>query len=378
VTAPGRCFECFRPKSACFCRSIPSIWNQTEVFILQHRREQFHRFNTARIVRKALRNSHLLVDYTDRLSQRLQLRPGAGLLSPGPTATLLTELPADQRPHQLVVVDGTWHQAKTLIREIELLKHLPRYQLMPESPSRYRIRREPDATSLSTVEAVVAALKVLEPETTGLDQLLQAFDRMVETQLEHAGSVTGSRYKQRRSKTVSNIPFALKGNLQNIVVAYGEALPGQRGTKRGNFPPVSWVAKRLSDGELFANTIIPSQQLSDEYLEHLQLTRSDLDDALPLSEVRRRWARFCHPTDIIAFMHPGTRRLLSHIADRPNKCLLLKSIATASLPTEVTLPQISLNDSLVRPTRDRLGRAGLRLAAAVAWVRHLNAIATSS
>lgn len=293
MTPGGRCLECFRPKPTCFCASIPRIWNKTEVFILQHRREQFHRFNTARIVRRALHNSHLLADYTDNICRRLELKPRAGLLSPGQTATLISELPVDERPDQLVVIDGTWHQAKTLIREIPLLQRLPRYQLMPESPSRYRIRREPNATSLSTVEAVVEALRVLEPETTGLDQLLGAFDRMVETQLAHAGSLNGSRFKQRRTRTVSNIPLALKNNLQHIVVAYGEAAPGQRGSKRKDLPPVSWVAQRLGDDAVFACTLIPSQPLSDVYLGHLQLARSDFDGALSLPDVRRRWARFC-------------------------------------------------------------------------------------
>src|SRR5687768_101608 len=122
MTSGGRCFECFRPKQECFCASIPRIWNKTDVFILQHRREQFHRFNTARIARKALHNSQLLADYTDKLSRRLELKPRAGLLSPGATATLISEVPVDERPDQLVVVDGTWHQAKTLIREIPLLQ----------------------------------------------------------------------------------------------------------------------------------------------------------------------------------------------------------------------------------------------------------------
>lgn len=375
MTAVGRCFECFRPKPACFCASIPRIWNRTEVFILQHRREQFHRFNTARIVRKALHNSQLLADYTNNISRRLELKPRTGLLSPGPTATLLSELPVDQRPDQLVVVDGTWHQAKTLIREIPLLQRLPRYQLLPDSPSRFRIRREPNGTSLSTVEAVVQALRILEPETAGLDRLLEAFNKMVETQLAHTGSLNGSRFKQRRSSTVSNIPLALKNSLQNIVVAYGEAAPGQRGSIRADLPPVSWVAQRLGDDAVFACTLVPSQPLSDEFLRHLQLARSDFADALSLTDVRRRWAQFSQPADIVAFIHPGTMRLFSQIAEGPTKCLVLKSIKTEALPTEVTLPEFWISHGRSRSSCRPLGRASKRLAIAVAWVRHLNSIA---
>src|SRR3954470_19195678 len=239
-----RCYDCFRPRVACFCDSIPSIDNQTDVLILQHRRERYHPFNTARIVRKALRNSQLLADHTSNLSKRLRLKPRAALLYPGPTAQLISDLAPEQRPEQLVIVDGTWHQTKTLIREIPGLQSLPRYRLAPAVPSRYRIRREPSATSLSTVEAAVFALRTLEPETYGFDQLLASFNKMVEDQLAHPGSLNGHRFKQRRSLTFKNIPLALLGDLANIVVAYGEAPAGERGSKRIAGPPISWVAQR--------------------------------------------------------------------------------------------------------------------------------------
>ena len=187
------CYRCFRPAEDCFCAVIPTIENKTEVLILQHMRERFHPFNTARIVHRALQNSTLLVDHTKDLAARISLRPGAGLLYPGPGAALLADLTADQRPEQLVVLDGTWHHAKTLVRDIPDLHSLPRYQLAPASPSRYRIRREPSAAFLSTVEATVAALRVLEPGTGGLDQLLQAFDHMVERQLAHPKSEDARR-----------------------------------------------------------------------------------------------------------------------------------------------------------------------------------------
>ena len=62
-----RCYACFRPQSDCFCDTIPLIDNQMDVLILQHTRERFHAFNTARIVHKALRNSRLLVGHTRNL-----------------------------------------------------------------------------------------------------------------------------------------------------------------------------------------------------------------------------------------------------------------------------------------------------------------------
>ena len=241
MVSRGRCYDCFRPKEACFCASIPRIDNRTEVLILQHRRERFHPFNTARIVQKALVNSHLLADHTSSLAKRLRLKPRAGLLYPGPRALLISELAPEERPEQLVLLDGTWHHAKTLIRDLPALQTLPRYRLSPTAPSRYRIRREPSATSLSTVEAAVAALRMLEPETEGFDQLLTAFDTMVENQLAHPGSANGRRFRERRNRTFKNIPLPLLVGMEGLTYS-------ARRMRRGARPPRPKGAGFLTSG----------------------------------------------------------------------------------------------------------------------------------
>lgn len=362
----SRCYDCFRPQAACFCDSIPRIDNRTQVLIVQHRRERFHPFNTARIVQKALRNSELVFDYTCNLTRQLRVHPRAGLLYPGPAARLISDLTTEELPDQLVILDGTWHQAKTLLRDIPVLRSLPRYQLAPPTPSRYRIRRPPSAAALSTLEAAVAALQILEPQTPGFDRLLQAFDTMVEHQLAHPGSLNGQRYQLRRNRTFKNVPRALLGDLGQIVVAYGEASAGERGCKRAAGPPISWVAQRLGSGETFACKLTPPRSLDDVFLGHLGLTRADFDDALPLDEVRRRWAQFQRPTDVVAVLRPGTARLFSYLAGPSPSCLVLKSVAVMPPDTQPTAAAIP-----------NFGRAGLRLAQAIAFVEQMRALARS-
>ena len=46
----------------------------------------------------------------------------------------------------------------------------------------------------STLEATVAALRCLEPETLGLEQLIAAFDFMIATQLSHPKSEDSCRH----------------------------------------------------------------------------------------------------------------------------------------------------------------------------------------
>jgi DTW domain-containing protein YfiP len=374
LIAYNRCYECFRPRSACFCAAIPSIDNRTEVLILQHRRERFHPFNTARIVHKALRNSQLLADHTSKLVGRFQLKRRAGLLYPGPGARLVTDIPPELRPEQLVLLDGTWHQAKTLLRDIPELGSLPHYQLAPAFPSRYRIRREPNASALSTVEATVAALRVLEPETEGLDELLKAFNTMVEGQLAHPKSASGQRLLKRGNRTFKNIPLALIGDLSNVVVAYGESACGARGRKQAGMPPVYWVAKRLGTGETFSCLIHPPRQLNDIFLEHLELTRDDFGAAVSLDEARRQWAKFRRANDAMTMFHSGSARLFSLLDEVRNPCLVLKSIDLEPNLTEPELERFLIQQRVLAEPIVHAGRAGKRLATAVAFVRYLNAL----
>ena len=373
-----RCYDCFRPAGDCFCDVIPTIDNKTGVLILQHMRERFHPFNTARIVHLALENSSLLVDHTKNLAIRLALKPGAGLLYPGSDAALLDDLPAGRRPKQLVVLDGTWHHAKTLLRDIPALHSLPRYKLAPTYPSRYRIRREPSAAYLSTVEATVAALRVLEPETRGFDQLLEAFDRMVERQLAHPRSVEARRRLGRRSRSIRNIPQVLLGDLSNVVAAYGESAPGELGCRFEPQFPIYWVAQRLGTGERFGCLVRPEFPLADSFLHHLELTGADFSAAVSPGEARSMWRAFQRPTDYVAVYNQGTERMMRQMSSVANKCLVLKSVDYHPGQRYGSLDELVAAEGLAVGPASHPGRAGKRLAKVVALVRHLNALGQAS
>lgn len=321
-----RCYACFRPRSLCFCDSIPQIANRTEILILQHAGERFHPFNTARIVHRALLNSRLMTDYGKQLgSQRLPIRSGAGLLYPHPDARVLSELAAADRPDQLVIIDGTWHQAKTLVRDLPQLHTLPCYRLSPEKPGQYRIRREPNAFSLSTVEASVAALTELEPETEGLDQLLLAFHRMVSDQLQQSVGKSAARFKSNSSTGPRGVPRALLKDPASLVVAYGEAPPGQ-GRVHTPQPLVNWVAQRLTSQHRFACCLDSCSALSDEVRAHMRLTQSDLETAISTQQFRSRWQEFLHPDDTLIVYHERTLQRLRQIVDHLPEHVVLKAL----------------------------------------------------
>ena len=369
-----RCLSCFRPKSLCYCAAIPSVANRTDVLILQHRRERFHPFNTARIVSQSLDRCRLMVAHNRDLAEQfdaMQLSPNVGLLYPGEDADLLTELTPTQQPNQLVILDGTWHQAKTLFRDIPRLQKLRRYRLAPETPGRYRIRREPDEHSLSTLEATVAALTAIEPETVGLSRLTDAFDRMIGDQLENKSSNWRQNEKRRRGSP--NVPRVLAGDLSNVVVAIGEQERGDGGDveaqQKRKVQPIYWTAMRPLTGETF-RCVIESDSLGDaDFMKHMRLDPCVIDQAVSVSEFCNRWKAFLRPGDHVALPHQSSVRLLQNINADFAPAVILKSINVKRSESDSSEIQ-SAADAL--PTESDSSRAAERLASAVALVKYLH------
>ena len=367
-----RCYHCFRPRSHCFCEAIPHIDNRTDVLILQHVGERFHPFNTARIVQRALRHCHLIVDHNRRLgTHALPIQANSGLLYPQANARLLTELSAAERPGQLVIVDGTWDQAKTIVRDVPQLRDLPCYRLQPSSPGQYRIRREPDAHSLSTLEATVAALQALEPDTVGLDQLLAAFHQMVQRQWEHPANRAVWRERQKRQARRRYLPDSLLQNAGRLVVAYGESTPGQPGHRTVTRLPVNWVAQRLGTAERFSCRLRQEPPLSAAALAHMRLSAADFDAAVSHDEFRHRWRYFLRRNDVLIVYHPRTYQLLGHVDALQPSCVVLKSIFGKWRTGVHSLDELLEVEGVRLSTSDDDSRANRRLNMTVALTTHL-------
>ena len=369
-----RCYGCFRPVSQCFCAFIPAIQNATEILILQHARERFHAFNTARLVHRALAKSAVHVGYTpDFANTPLKLSPRAGLLYPESTARLLDDLPPDERPDQIVVLDGTWHHAHTMIRDIPWLAELPRFRICPDSPSRYRIRREPNLAALSTVEATVDVLRALEPELSGLDELLRAFNVMIDRHIavEAAGSPRVRKRKTRPPRIAKNIPRCLSDAAAPLIVAYGESAPADR-NKPSEKRPVYWVAERLETGERFCELICPPTELPTAVLDHMQLTNEQFArDGISLTDFRSRWRNFVRAGDVVAVYNKGTRALLDQSEAAFCPCILLKSINFVHPAQQGTLDQVLASLGLQPDFPTTADRAHQRLENALTLVRYI-------
>ena len=192
-------------------------------------------FNTARLAHLSLRNSRLIrglrFDDTPVVQELLQKKERVGILFPSVDSIELAEAPAHLE--SLVVIDGTWREAKKILYLSPRLGEIPHYAFTPEKPSNYRIRKEPKDDYISTIEATVAALRILDKDPTKYSQLLSLFDRMVDRQVDFiqlnrlAGTAAPpSRLDTRNFNYLNQILFVMSP-VERLKIL-GEFTPGQR------------------------------------------------------------------------------------------------------------------------------------------------------
>lgn len=194
------CPRCNRPLEHCLCALIPRVPSRTRVLILQHPSEVRHALNTARLAALGLSNAELRVAEVFEDMPALLAQPGyrACLLFPGEQAQPLPQFATqlDGLPALLVVPDGSWRKARKLLHCNPLLAALPRVTLAAGLQSRYRLRKAPMPGALSTIEAIVSALDILEAPAQ-FAALLKPFEALIEGQIKAMGEETFQRNHQR-------------------------------------------------------------------------------------------------------------------------------------------------------------------------------------
>jgi DTW domain-containing protein YfiP len=375
------CYECHKPHPLCVCGNIRRVDNRTGIIVVQHPRERLHPIGTARFVRLGLAQARVEVAWNSGVREdRIPafIPEGAALLYPGPGARNLAELPEAERPRHLVVIDGTWNTARTLYRDKTWLHGLPRVRLSPEAPSNYRIRREPSREHVSTLEAIAAALRILEPETAGIDELLRAFDLMIDAQLEFIARAAGApRSRDRRPRSFRRLPRALVEDFDRLVVAYVESA---RPDPRGERSLAQFVAVRPSTGETFERLLMPPfGPPSPAHLAHMGLTIEDFGEAVEAPRFRREVDHFLGfgPEVVLSAWNQSSLDLLAGaLGIVPSRVSLKSAYRNVRGGGSGSLDDVVAGEGLApEPLRFR-GRAGLRAARAVAIARHLNALAT--
>ncbi len=156
-----RCGGCGLPEGLCVCAALPSLAVRTRVVVVMHHIEAVRSTNTGRLAVAMLQGASVRLRGARDAAvgdvpagRRLVLFPseGARPLRPDDVTDDLV----------LVVPDGTWAQARRVHRRDPAAQGAEAVTLPTVATSTYDLRRSEREGALCTVEAIAAALGVLE------------------------------------------------------------------------------------------------------------------------------------------------------------------------------------------------------------------------
>jgi hypothetical protein len=196
------CARCLKPRALCVCEEMTPVKNRTAVLILQHPQEQDRALGTARLASLQLQHATLKIGLSWPSLAAALSRPAdpkrwavvyLGSAAPAELAPERDVLVLDRKGKPvadqdaalkeiegIVLLDGTWSQAKTLWWRNPWVLKAKRVVLNPRRPSRYGlIRREPRRDSLSTLESAGLALARIEGKPEIETALVESFERML-------------------------------------------------------------------------------------------------------------------------------------------------------------------------------------------------------
>jgi DTW domain-containing protein YfiP len=204
IEAIPDCPHCLKPLPLCICDSITPIESKIGLLILQHPQEQDRALGTARLTALHFKNAVVKIGLSWPSLSKALGRPVSDpsrwavlYLGSANVADLDTdrdivainrkgEIEDNQRAilkdiEGVVLLDGTWSQAKALWWRNAWMLKCQRVILGPAQPSRYgQLRREPRRDGLSTLEAAAMLLSSLQKRPDIAQTLHGSFDRMLE------------------------------------------------------------------------------------------------------------------------------------------------------------------------------------------------------
>ncbi|KJC60001.1 hypothetical protein UP10_15090 [Bradyrhizobium sp. LTSPM299] len=197
------CPHCGKPLPLCICDSVTPIESRISLLILQHPQEQDRALGTARLAARHFKTAVVKIGLSWPSLAKALGRPVA---DPSRWAVLYlgsakvedldtdAEIVAINRkgeaePGQrailsdikgIVLLDGTWSQAKALWWRNAWMLKCQRVILGPKRPSRYgNLRKEPRRDGLSTIESAAMLLAGIEKRPDIAETLIGSFERML-------------------------------------------------------------------------------------------------------------------------------------------------------------------------------------------------------
>ncbi|HMD67975.1 MAG TPA: tRNA-uridine aminocarboxypropyltransferase [Chitinivibrionales bacterium] len=190
IDKKNACPVCLRPRSRCICGKTVSSGTLAKILILQHPQEQYKLLNSAMLAHRALARSVLRVGLSWRnLSHALGEEANAdawavlllkGIKEPSRKLEMFSPknllLAISTRFKGIIVIDGSWKQAKAMWWRNPWLLRLNRITLNPDHPS---LRGQTKRHGLATVEAIAMALDCLGENTAVGESLRKQYEELI-------------------------------------------------------------------------------------------------------------------------------------------------------------------------------------------------------
>jgi len=197
------CPRCLKPVPLCICDSITPVASRISLLILQHPQEQDRALGTARLAALHFKTAVVKIGLSwpslakalgrpvDDPSRWAVLYLGSANAADLDTTSEIIALnrKGEIAEHQrailseiegVVLLDGTWSQAKALWWRNAWMLKCQRVILNPAQPSRYgKLRREPRRDGLSTIEAAAMLIAGLDKRPDIATSLHASFERML-------------------------------------------------------------------------------------------------------------------------------------------------------------------------------------------------------
>jgi DTW domain-containing protein YfiP len=198
---PPECPRCGKGAALCICDTVVPIENRIFVLILQHPQEQDRELGTARLTALHFANATLRIGLSwpslglilgrtvdpHRFAVLYLGSAKAARLAGDRDVVALDRKGEPEKDQTLlrdiegvVLLDGSWSQAKALWWRNPWMLKCRRVILRPRRPSRYgKLRRAPRRDGLSTIEAAAMLVSSLEARPEIEASLTTSFERLI-------------------------------------------------------------------------------------------------------------------------------------------------------------------------------------------------------
>jgi len=168
-SAYDSCTKCGLPIITCICNKSSKIKTSAQIWILSTEREFYRPSNTARLLKlinpdsteiflweRTKKPQKLMAYINDEKYETYLLFPVEDeLVQCRKVENISTgKIPA------FILIDGTWKEARKILRKSDYLNKLPRISLAPNFKSQYDLRRGVTDGNLCTIEAAIEVLKI--------------------------------------------------------------------------------------------------------------------------------------------------------------------------------------------------------------------------